>query len=386
MLRAMSPTLVGALAAFFFALTVMAAAQAPTSVQLTNSVGQPVDVYVESAAGGGPTFQTTIQPGGSEMVTSSVGETWIFGVNQQEVMRHRVATPGFEQVNIADPSRPTLGAAPRAPEPPRVQQGPSTGQAARPFGQQPLAAQPFGQRPLGQAPAGQRPLSQQPFGQGQNPQRPLGGAPQAGPPLQGFPSTRPPLQPQIPQQPPQRPAVAETGPSFSCSGNLNAAERTLCQRPDIAEYDRMMADVYKWLRTELNATEQRELRSDQQDWLRTRNACRTDGDCLLALYLDRVAYLNEYMMPDDDPPVEVTYPFPAKSWGGKVRAGPGVNFRQLGSLREGERISLLEKREDKLFQDRPWFRIRYRGRVGYHWGGIICPIGQHIDGTYQICE
>lgn len=81
----------------------------------------------------------------------------------------------------------------------------------------------------------------------------------------------------------------------------------------------------------------------------------------------------------------ITFPRKAKSWGGIVRAGPGQNYRKKASLREGEWVTLLE-RTNKVFQDRPWFKIKYRGRIGYKWGGILCSVGDYVEGTYQVCN
>lgn len=79
-------------------------------------------------------------------------------------------------------------------------------------------------------------------------------------------------------------------------------------------------------------------------------------------------------------------PHAATSWGGKVRSGPGTNYRDIGTLSEGERLTILEQSSAPYFQNRPWFKIRFRGQTGYHWGGIICPLGKPIPGTYQVCN
>jgi Bacterial SH3 domain len=82
----------------------------------------------------------------------------------------------------------------------------------------------------------------------------------------------------------------------------------------------------------------------------------------------------------------VGLPHAATSWGGKVRSGPGTDYKDIGSLSEGERITILEQSTAPNYQDRPWFKIRFRGRTGFHWGGIICPLGEAIPGTYQVCN
>ncbi len=80
------------------------------------------------------------------------------------------------------------------------------------------------------------------------------------------------------------------------------------------------------------------------------------------------------------------FPVQAKSWGGIVRSGPGMNYRKKASLSEGEYIMILE-RTGKMMNGYPWFRIQYRGgRTGFKWGGILCSVGKQIEGTYQTCN
>lgn len=82
----------------------------------------------------------------------------------------------------------------------------------------------------------------------------------------------------------------------------------------------------------------------------------------------------------------ISFPRQAKSWGGIVRSGPGQHYRKVGSLREGEWVIILE-RTNEIFQDRPWFKIKYRGgRIGYKWGGILCSVGEFVEGTFQTCN
>jgi hypothetical protein len=87
----------------------------------------------------------------------------------------------------------------------------------------------------------------------------------------------------------------------------------------------------------------------------------------------------------NEPPPSGDFPLDAGSWGGVVRSGPGREFSRLGSLAEGERITLIEN-TGVLDNDYAWFKIRYRGnRVGYQWGGIVCGLGQPIDGAFETC-
>jgi hypothetical protein len=78
--------------------------------------------------------------------------------------------------------------------------------------------------------------------------------------------------------------------------------------------------------------------------------------------------------------------FPAKSWGGVVRAGPGMDHRKLASLQEGDPIAILENAGAEM-NGYPWFKIRYgRDKTGYQWGGIICPVGRPVAGTFEQCD
>ena len=60
----------------------------------------------------------------------------------------------------------------------------------------------------------------------------------------------------------------------------------------------------------------------------------------------------------------------AGSWGGKVRSGPGKEFTKIGSLNNGDPVTLIEG--TKIFLDGyEWFKIIYdNNSVGYQWGEI----------------
>ena len=76
----------------------------------------------------------------------------------------------------------------------------------------------------------------------------------------------------------------------------------------------------------------------------------------------------------------------AGSWGGKVRSGPGTDYRQVGSLRNGDPVRLLEN-TGVMMNGYPWFRISFRnGKRGYQWGGILCSFDRPIDGVFRTCE
>ncbi len=77
---------------------------------------------------------------------------------------------------------------------------------------------------------------------------------------------------------------------------------------------------------------------------------------------------------------------PAGTWGGIVRAGPGMNYQKIASLEEGEAVTLLRK-SSVIFNRYPWFVIRFdNGRIGYQWGGILCATTQMVEGIFQKCR
>ena len=74
-----------------------------------------------------------------------------------------------------------------------------------------------------------------------------------------------------------------------------------------------------------------------------------------------------------------------RSYGGIVRSGPGKNYVKILSLREGDRVTLVERSEVILY-GYPWFKIiTTEGVEGYQWGGLICSYGEESIGVYMFC-
>ncbi len=79
------------------------------------------------------------------------------------------------------------------------------------------------------------------------------------------------------------------------------------------------------------------------------------------------------------------FPAAAGSWGGVLRDGPGRNYRQIGSLKEGEPVTLMG-RVDISDEGFPWFKLVTRsGKTGYQWGGILCSTGAERTDLYKTC-
>lgn len=74
-----------------------------------------------------------------------------------------------------------------------------------------------------------------------------------------------------------------------------------------------------------------------------------------------------------------------QSLGGKLRDGPGLNFRQTGSLPEGTWVTILKNTGVRM-DGYDWFEVAAdSGLRGYQWGGIMCSSGSQIAGVYQAC-
>jgi hypothetical protein len=72
------------------------------------------------------------------------------------------------------------------------------------------------------------------------------------------------------------------------------------------------------------------------------------------------------------------------SYGGVLRSGPGMNYRRIGSLSEGDWIEVLEA-TDEWMGDYQWFYVNSPLGEGYHWGGIFCTRDE-LDGVLTTCS
>lgn len=79
------------------------------------------------------------------------------------------------------------------------------------------------------------------------------------------------------------------------------------------------------------------------------------------------------------------FPVAAGSWGGVLRDGPGKHYRQIGSLKEGEPVTLMG-RADVSEDGFPWFKlVTQSGLTGYQWGGILCSTGAERPDLFKTC-
>lgn len=84
----------------------------------------------------------------------------------------------------------------------------------------------------------------------------------------------------------------EVTPSFACGNASARAEQAICQSATLAAYDRSVAAAWRRARS-LAGDDSAELRQAQKEWLKTRNACGSDADCLGRSMRERVDALMQ---------------------------------------------------------------------------------------------
>lgn len=77
-------------------------------------------------------------------------------------------------------------------------------------------------------------------------------------------------------------------------------------------------------------------------------------------------------------------PMYGRSLGGVVRSKPDMGSRKVASLKEGERIEIVEDTGVSM-NGYSWFKIRWKGKTGYHWGGIFCADAA-LNGVFEVCK
>lgn len=99
------------------------------------------------------------------------------------------------------------------------------------------------------------------------------------------------------------------------------------------------------------------------------------------------SYLNSYGSYGGSAGFGDTLPYVAQSWGGIVRSGPGMHHQKLGSLYEGQKITVLH-RTHEMMNGYPWMAIEYgdHKQRGYQWGGIICATDYARQDLHQVCK
>lgn len=112
-----------------------------------------------------------------------------------------------------------------------------------------------------------------------------------------------------------------------------------------------------------------------------------EGDAVFACTF-LVAEGGEDEQPPFDPAEGNNAPY-AQSLGGKLRSGPGMNYKDIGSLNEGYKLRLVRNTGVRM-NGYDWFELELlelgagHGPV-FQWGGIMCSENYHVPGVYRVC-
>ena len=83
--------------------------------------------------------------------------------------------------------------------------------------------------------------------------------------------------------------------SFDCRKASGCVEEVICQSPQLARLDSEMADLYFSLRRQSSRAGAKQLLDSQRAWLRSRNTCGCDANCLVSHYNERIQLFRDVM-------------------------------------------------------------------------------------------
>lgn len=90
------------------------------------------------------------------------------------------------------------------------------------------------------------------------------------------------------------PALPATAASFDCNGkNLAADEKAICENRDLNDADVKMVTTFEILTGLLAMGTRGEMQDDQATWLKRRQACGADVECIRTAYAERLKQLSE---------------------------------------------------------------------------------------------
>lgn len=85
-------------------------------------------------------------------------------------------------------------------------------------------------------------------------------------------------------------SVPASAQSFNCRYAKLPTEVAICQNHELGRLDQKMASLFYGLPRHLRV----ELKGSQARWLRRRNACGYNFDCIERAYRRRIRFLSEY--------------------------------------------------------------------------------------------
>ncbi len=184
---------------------------------------------------------------------------------------------------------------------------------------------------------------------------------------------------------------ATTAQAHWCdSANLKLTERVVCSDVRLRALDDQLNSRYRATEESLAVRGRGPelvamLKKQQTAWILRRNRCGHNPDCIEVAYKERLAVLQGSRAAA----VRKLDPKEGASWGGMVRSGPGMNYKQTGRLKEGDLVT-LEKNTGVMMNGYPWFKIVHVNNQngwsisGYQWGGILCAFDANPS-VHKVC-
>jgi uncharacterized protein len=83
--------------------------------------------------------------------------------------------------------------------------------------------------------------------------------------------------------------------SFDCASAASKTEKAICANADLSQLDEQLAE--RWRSTLANVPDPKALKTDQRQWLKSRNACGDRAACLRRQYLMRLSELEHATQP-----------------------------------------------------------------------------------------
>jgi uncharacterized protein len=79
--------------------------------------------------------------------------------------------------------------------------------------------------------------------------------------------------------------------AFNCDFAKQPDEITICRDASLGALDEQMSDHFYKVRQQLPPAGLRQLNEGQKDFMKRRNFCGTDGDCIAGMYAERIETL-----------------------------------------------------------------------------------------------
>ncbi|WP_420548776.1 lysozyme inhibitor LprI family protein [Curvivirga sp.] len=188
-------------------------------------------------------------------------------------------------------------------------------------------------------------------------------------------------------------SYASNEPSFTCDNTNLIAEKVICGSYELSALDRKLNKLYQ---VELSKpfVDPDKLKSNQINWLSSRNECEYGYDCIKEKIKQRISLFNAgYAQAiswggklPEAPSINSTQVglgsdtgyAQAYSWGGKLRAAPSMDSAQVGSIFGKQNIVIIEK-TNNMMNGYPWFLIEVSNQQAFQWGGLLCDPNQPTE-------